>query len=158
MASRKGIDTRDLKQLNLAMKQLQVRLPKAGTEVLEGFAQDVECDASRLVMTRPGSRGSYKREPQAYDWTANRRGHPAVSIERGGTAIGAEFGATYHTVFGRRMLAKDMKRRVYGARVKRLLSGKVVGKATKLGLPKAEKDLALAFDKTAEAEFRKRGL
>lgn len=158
MARGKGIDTRDLKQLNLAMKQLQARLPKAGEQVIADFAQDTARDAASRVMSRPGSRGNYKREPEAYDWTASRGGDPAVSIERGGTAIGAEFGANFHTVFGHRVPARSMRRRVFGARVKRTLSGKVVGRATKDGLPRAERDLAIAFDRTAEAEFRKRGL
>jgi hypothetical protein len=148
----------DIKQLDLALKHLQVRLPKAGTEVIEGFAQDISRDAASLVMSRPGSSGRYKREPQAYDFTASRGGHPAVKIARGGTAIGAEFGATYHHVFGRRVPQRSMKRRVFGARVKRALSGKVVGKATKAGLPRVERDLAVTFDRTAESEFRKRGL
>lgn len=155
---KKGIDYRDLKQLDLAMKTLQARLPKAGEEVIEGFAEDTARDAARAVMSRPGSSGKYKRQPEAYDYTASRGGHPAVEIERGGTAIGAEFGATYHTVFGNRVTQRSMKRRVFGARVKRTLSGKVVGRVTKAGLPKVERDLAVAFDRTAEKEFRKRGL
>ena len=153
-----GMRYSDVQQLNLAMKTLQVRLPKAGEQVLQDFAQDISRDAASLVMSRPGSSGKYHREPEAYDWTSSRGGHPAVEIERGGTAIAAEFGATYHTVFGHRVTQRSMKRRVFGARVKRALSGKVVGRATKKGLPVVERDLAVTFDRTAEMEFRKRGL
>jgi hypothetical protein len=81
-----------------------------------------------------------------------------VSIDRGGTAIAAEFGATFHTVFGKRVKQASMKRRVFGARVKRMLSGKVVGKVIKADLPSMERNLAITFDQTAEADFRKAGL
>lgn len=151
------VDARDLLKLERAMRRFAVRLPDAGDEVLEDTAEMMERDSSRAVATRPGSRGSYHREPGAYG-TAVRNGAHAVTIERGGTAVAAEYGANYHHVFGRRVLAKSMKRRVFGGRVKRWRSGKVVGKLVKADIPHAEKRLAIAFDKAAEAEFTKLGL
>jgi len=159
MAAGTRINDRDLRQLQAAFNALRTRLPEAGTQVLEDTAHDVSKRAAGAVMSRPGSSGRYKRDPDAYDWTASRNGHPAVEISGSSpTAVGAEFGATYHTVFGRRVAAKSMKRRVFGARVKRALSGKVVGRTTKAMLPKVERDLAIAFDRTSEREFTKRGL
>jgi hypothetical protein len=158
MALKSGMNTRDLQKLQASINRLRTKLPEAGTDVLEDAARSHATKAASAVMSRPGSSGNYKREPEAYDWTANRGGDPAVSIDRGGTAVAAEFGATYHTVFGKRVAQKSMKRRVFGARVKRALSGKVVGKTIKQDLPSMERDLAVAFDRTAEAEFRKAGL
>jgi hypothetical protein len=158
MARKVGMDTRDLRAVQAAINTFRTVLPEAGTKVLEEAAKDNSRKAASAVMSRPGASGKYKREPEAYDWERSRGGHPAVAIERGGTAIGAEFGANFHTVFGRRVSAKSMKRRVFGARVKRTLSGKVVGRVTKQALPGMERDLAIAFDHTAEREFTKRGL
>jgi len=158
MAMKSGMNSRDLQKLQASLNRLRTKLPEAGTEVLEDAARSHSTKAASAVMTRPGSSGRYKREPEAYDWTANRGGDPAVSIERGGTAIAAEFGATFHTVFGRRVPQKSMKRRVFGARVKRTLSGKVVGRTIKQDLPNMERELAITFDRTAEADFRKAGL
>lgn len=152
-----SVDTKDLKRLEQAIKLFAVRLPDEGEKVLAKTAKSMAGDAASKVMSRPGSRGSYHREPEAYD-TAKRSGAHAVDIQGGGTAIAAEYGATYHYVFGRRVTAKSMKRRVFGARIKRWSSGKVVGKLIKADLPAAEKRLAIAFNKDAERVFDRLGL
>ena len=151
------LDTRDLMKLEKAMKLFAVRLPDAADQVLVDTAKDISSDSRNVVMSRPGSRGSYKRQPDAYDAVIRNKAN-AVEIERGFTAIAAEYGANFHTVFGNRVAAKSMKRRVFGARVKRWRSGKVVGKLIKTDLPAAEKRLAIAFDKEAEKTFDRLGL
>lgn len=151
------MDTKDLLKLQKAFKQFAVRLPDAADEVLVQTAKTITRESASKVMSRPGSRGGYKREPGAYD-AVIRNAANAVEIQRGGTAIAAEYGANFHTVFGNRVVAKTMKRRVFGARVKRWRSGKVVGKLIKADLPAAEKRLAIAFDKEAEKTFDRLGL
>ena len=151
------VDSRDLIKLERALKLFAVRLPDAGEKVLEKTAEQNAGRSGSLVMSRPRARGKYKREPGAYS-DVKRKGAHSIKIEAGGTAIGAEFGANFHTVFGKRVAAKSMKRRVFGGRVKRNTSGKVVGQTVKKDLPQAERRLAVAFDKAAEKEFRKAGL
>ena len=147
----------DIAKVEKVLKSFATRLPEAGALSLEDTAETVARASKGVVMHRPRSRGNYHREPGAYS-DVIRKGAPAIEIERGGTAIAAEFGANFHTVFGHRIAAKSMKRRVFGGRVKRNTSGKVVGATVKKDLPRAERDLALAFDKTAEKAFRKAGL
>lgn len=151
------VQSKDLVRLEQALKLFRVRLPDAGEKVLGDTAEKIAKESKGKVMSRPGSRGSYHREPESYD-TQMRSGAHAVEIERGGTAVAAEYGANYHYVFGHRVLAKSMKRRVFGARVKRWTSGKVTGKLIKADLPAAEKRLAIAFDKSAERTFDRLGL
>lgn len=151
------INSKDLVALHKAFKQFQVILPDAGDDVLKDTAKMITRESAGKVMSRPGSRGGYKREPGSYD-AVMRNQAPAVEIQRGGTAVAAEYGANFHVVFGNRVAAKSMKRRVFGARVKRWRSGKVVGKLVKADLPAAEKRLAIAFDKTAEKTFTRLGL
>lgn len=151
------LDTRDLDKLEGVFKRFRVKLPEAGEKALAEAVQRDATQSKSTLSSRPGASGRYKREPEAYS-DVMYRGDPAVRIEGGGTAIGAEFGTTYHTVFGRKVLAKSMKRRVFGARVGRGRLGKVVGKTAKANLPKTERDVALAFDREAEREFRKAGL
>lgn len=152
-----SVQSSDLVRLERTLKLFAVRLPDAGEKSLEDTAAKNAKRSKGEVMSRPRSRGKYHREPEAYSETV-RAGAHAIEIERGGTAIAAEFGANFHTVFGKRIPVKSMKRRVFGARVKRNTSGKVVGKTVKADLPAAEKRLALAFDRTAEKLFRKAGL
>jgi hypothetical protein len=152
-----GIDDRDLRRLQASLNAMRVQLPQAGTDALEDSAKQNTRRSAQAVQSRPGSSGKYKREPGAYSQTV-RNGAPAIKIQGGGTAIGAEFGATYHTVFGRRVKAASMRRRVFGARVKRQTSGKVVGRVVKADLPALERRVALAFDKSAERVFDKQGL
>jgi hypothetical protein len=151
------IDTRDLDKLERAFKRFQVRLPEAGEKALGEAVERDARQSAQTLQSRPGASGRYKREPGAYSDVVYK-GDPAVRIEGGGTAIGAEFGTTYHYVFGRKVLAKSMKRRVFGARTGRGRLGKVVGKTAKANLSKTEREIALAFDREAEAEFRKAGL
>ena len=152
-----SVNTKDLVKLEKAMKLFAVRLPDAAEDELKDTTNLIEKAAVGAVSQRPGSRGGYKREPGAYHHGMRNKA-PAVEIDRGFTAIGAEYGANYHVVFGNRVLAKSMKRRVFGARVKRWTAGKVVGKLIKADLPKAEKRLAIAFDKEAEKTFTRLGL
>lgn len=152
-----SVQTKDLVKLEKALKLFAVRLPEAGQQELKDTTELIDRAATSLVSQRPGSRGSYKREPTAYGHTIRNR-EPAVEIARGFTAIAAEYGANFHTVFGNRVPAKSMKRRVFGARVKRWKSGKVVGKLIVTDLPKAERRLAKAFDKEAERTFTRMGL
>lgn len=151
------LDTKDLMKLEKAMRLFAVRLPDAADEVLVDTVRDISKDSASVVMSRPGSRGSYKREPDAYDAVIRNKAN-AIEIQRGFTAIAAEYGANFHHVFGKRVPVKSMKRRVFGARVKRWRSGKVVGKLVKTDLPAAEKRLAIAFDKEAEKTFTRLGL
>lgn len=151
------INSKDLVALHKAFKLFQVQLPDAGDDVLKDTAKMIARESASKVQSRPGSRGSYKREPGAYD-AKMRNQAPSVEIQRGGTAIAAEYGANFHVVFGNRVAAKSMKRRVFGGRVKRWRSGKVVGKLVKTDLPDAEKRLAKAFDQTAEKTFTRLGL
>jgi hypothetical protein len=152
-----GIERSGLPALEAAFKAFAVRLPEAGEEELKDTVRKNTTRSAQAVMSRPGSSGKYHREPDAYSDTV-KAGAPAIEIARGGTAIAAEFGANFHTVFGKRVPVKSMKRRVFGARVKRNLSGKVVGRVVKADLPAAERRLAVAFDRAAEREFTKRGL
>lgn len=151
------LDTRDLDKLEKAFKAFLVRLPDAGEDAIAKSVQRDATQSKSTLSSRPGASGKYKREPEAYS-DVMYKGDPAVRIEGGGTAIGAEFGTTYHTVFGRKVLAKSMKRRVFGARTGRGRLGKVVGKTAKANLPKTEREVALAFDKAAERQLRKAGL
>jgi hypothetical protein len=136
---------------------MRTRLPQAGTEALEDAVVRNTAKSAQAVLGRPGASGKYHREPEAYDETT-RKGAPAIRIQGGGTAIAAEYGATYHTVFGRRVKAASMRRRVFGARVKRNTSGKVVGRVVKADLPALERRVAVAFDRAAESVFDREGL
>lgn len=158
MAAGYSVNTKDLERLHKAFRRLRVRLPEAAEKELAKVVGDDAQDAARFAMSRPGARGKYKREPEAYGHVDSYKGDPAITIERGGTAIGAEFGTTYHTVFGTKMLAKSMRRRVFGARTGRGRLGKVAGKTAEKNLPKTERRVAVAFDKEAEREFRRQGL
>ncbi len=151
------VTSKDLQRLELVFKQFAVRLPEAGEKVLKKTAQQNTRRSAGAVMGRPRSSGRYKREPGAYS-AKEKKGYQGIEIKAGGTAIAAEYGTAFHTVFGRRVPVKSMKRRVFGARVKRATSGKVVGRVVKDDLPKAERRLAIAFDETAEAAFTKAGL
>ena len=150
-----GLD--DIAKLERTLKLFAVRLPEAGDKSLERTSHKVANQSRGKLSSRAGSRGKYKRMPEDMGQESKGKFH-GIELQRGGTMIAAEYGATFHVVFGKRVTAKSMKRRVFGARVKRLTSGKIVGKTVKADLPRAEKDLALTFDKRAEADFRKAGL
>ena len=152
-----GMQMQDLQKLEKALKQFAVRLPEAGDKVLEDTARLMAREGKSKLASRPGSRGSYKRMPEDIS-QETIGGHHGIELQRGGTMIAAEYGATFHWVFGNRVTAKAMKRRVFGARVKRWTSGKVVGKAVKADLPRAERKLAIAFDKEAEKLFDRQGI
>lgn len=147
----------DLQKLEKALKQFAVRLPAAGDRVLEDTSRQIARQAKSKLASRPGSRGSYKRMPQDIS-QETIGGHHGIELQRGGTMIAAEYGSNFHHVFGRRIPVKSMKRRVFGARVKRWTSGKVVGKTVKADLPKTERKLAIAFDKEAERLFDRQGI
>ena len=155
--ARRGANFDDVEKLHKAFKQFQVRLPDAGDKVLEATSRKIATQGRSKLSSRPGSRGDYKRMPQHLN-QATIGGHHGIELQRGGTMIAAEYGTTFHWVFGTRVVAKSMKRRVFGARVKRWTSGKVVGKLIKAELPKTERELAIAFDKQAERIFDKAGL
>ena len=147
----------DMLKLEKALKQFAVRLPKAGDKVLETTSEQMARRSKSKLGSRPGSRGSYKRMPEDIS-QETIGGHHGIELARGGTMIAAEYGATFHWVFGNRIQANKMKRRVFGARVKRWTSGKVVGKTVKAELPKTERKLAIAFDKEAERIFDRQGI
>ena len=147
----------DLERLEKSMRQMAVKLPKAGEKVLEKTSEQMARQSKSKLSSRPGSRGSYKRMPEDISQKSKGKIH-GIELQAGGTMIAAEYGANFHHVFGNRVPAKSMKRRVFGARVKRWTSGKVVGKLVKADLPKTERKLAVAFDKEAEKIFSKAGL
>ena len=152
-----GMQRGDLETLERTMRQFAVKLPAAGDRVLKDTSNQMARQSKSKLSSRPGSRGGYKRMPQ--DISQETKGkHHGIELARGGTMIAAEYGATFHWVFGKRVAAKSMKRRVYGGRVKRWTSGKVVGKTVKADLPRAERELAVAFDREAEKAFTKAGL
>jgi hypothetical protein len=152
-----GMQRGDLEKLEKAIKQFAVRLPKAGDKVLEDTSELMARQAKSKLSSRPGSRGNYKRMPQHISQATIGKSH-GIELQAGGTMIAAEYGTTFHWVFGNRVTAKSMVRRVFGARVKRWTSGKVVGKAVKADLPRAERKLAIAFDKEAERIFDRQGI
>jgi hypothetical protein len=152
-----GMKFDDLAKLELVFKKFAVRLPEAGDKVLEQTSQQIARQGKSKLGSRPGSRGKYKRMPQDIS-QETIGGHHGIELQAGGTMIAAEYGTTFHWVFGRRVVAKTMKRRVFGARVKRWTSGKVIGKLVKAELPKTEKQLAIAFNKEAQKMFDKAGL
>lgn len=151
-----NVDSKDVKRLTAALKRFPNELIDAGQDALEETTKQLAKDAKHAVRARPGG-GSYKREPGAYRATKTG-GNPGVSIQGGGTAIAAEYGTTWHTVFGDRIRASTMKRRVFGAQVSGDLDGYVVGKLVKRNMPGDEKDLAKALDREAERQFKKAGL
>ena len=155
--AKRGMQMDDLLKLQKALKQFAVRLPESGDKVLEDTSRDMARQAKSKLGSRPGSRGSYKRMPEDIS-QETIQGHHGIELQRGGTMIAAEYGSNFHHVFGNRIPVKSMKRRVYGARVKRWTSGKVVGKAVKADLPKTERKLAIAFDKEAERIFDRQGI
>jgi len=152
------VNTRDLDKLERAFRRMRVKLPDAAEAELAEIVGDDAQDAQGFLSGRPGSRGAYKRQPERIGHVDNYRGHPAATIERGGTMVAAEFGTKLHYVWGRPVQARSMKRRVFGARVGRGRLGKVVGKTAERNLPDTERRIAVAFDHAAEAEFRRLGL
>ena len=158
MARKTGMDTKDLDALERAFKRFRVRLPAAAEDALEDSVKTDTRDAAQFLAKRPGASGKYKRDPGAYRFAENR-GAPAVEISSSSpTAVGAEFGTNVHWVFGRKVAAKSMKRRVFGARTGRGRLGKVVGKTAERNIPKTERRIAIAFDKGAAKILKREGL
>ena len=149
--------TTALVKLERTMKLFAVRLPAAGDKELHDTSEKMARKSTSKLGSRPGSRGNYHRMPEDIDQMTKGKFH-GVELARGGTMIAAEYGATFHHVFGEKIEAKKMKRRVFGARVKRWTAGKVVGKTVKADIPRLERDLAITFDRTAEKLFTKAGL
>lgn len=137
------------------MRQMPDDILDAADDELEQIAEDHARKAAQRVRSRPGG-GVYRREPDAYD-AETRGGAPAISIEGGGTAIGAEFGRRFHDVFGRRVTASSMSRRVFPVPASGRL-GYVVGAIIEGDTRRMEDRLSRAIDKRAEAEFRRRGI
>jgi len=113
-----GFEIDGLLETVRASARMERTIESEGTAAMRQEAREVLRDARRILDGRPGG-GTYKRMPADIGVIAER-----VVLRRGGTMIGAEFGASRAWVFGQVMRQSELSRRQYPPSKR---SGYVVG-------------------------------
>lgn len=110
MAGDVGLELDGLLEAVRASKTMAATVDRVGADALSDDARFVVDQARRLMRGRPGG-GSYRRDYEDIGTIRDR-----VVIRRGGTALGAEFGAVNAWVFGRETTQAALSRRQFAPR------------------------------------------
>jgi hypothetical protein len=105
-----GLELDGLLEAVAASAAMRKTVDRVGADALSDDARYVVDQARRLMRGRPGG-GTYRRDYQDIGTIQDR-----VVIRRGGTALGAEFGAVNAWVFGRETTQAALSRRQFPPR------------------------------------------
>lgn len=113
-----GLEIDGLLETVRASARMERTIEREGIRAMRQDAREVVREARSILERRPGG-GTYKRMPADVGVIGER-----VVLRRGGTMIGAEFGASRAWVFGRVLSQGELSRRQYPPSKR---SGYVVG-------------------------------